>query len=217
MKKIVAINASPRVSWNTGTLVREAAKGAQAAGAEVEIFDLYKLDKFTGCVSCFGCKLPQHQGTCICKDGLTPVLEAIRGADGLIIGTPNYLGDVSSAFRTLYERLVFPSVTYKIERQSYTERLIPVLFIMTSGCPEALYAQVGYDKMLEKYQKSLNGAVGSTKIMICSDTLQVDDYSKYEWTMFDPEAKKERHEKVFPDDMKKAFALGTEMTENPWE
>jgi len=71
--------------------------------------------------------------------------------------------------------------------------------------------------MLKQYQNSLNGAVGSTKIMICSDTLQVDDYSKYEWTMFDPEAKKERHEKVFPDDMKKAFALGTEMTENPWE
>lgn len=217
MKKIVAINASPRVSWNTGTLVREAAKGAEMAGAEVKIFDLYKLDKFTGCVSCFGCKLPQHQGTCIYKDGLTPVLEAIRGADGLIIGTPNYLGDVSSAFRSLYERLIFQSVTYKIERQSYNERLIPVLFIMTSGCPEALYAQAGYDEMLEKYQKSLNGMVGPTKIMVCSDTLQVNDYSKYDWTMFEPEAKKERHEKVFPDDMKKAFALGTEMTENPWE
>ena len=29
MKKIVAINCSPRSGWNTATLVREAAKGAE--------------------------------------------------------------------------------------------------------------------------------------------------------------------------------------------
>ena len=103
MKKIVAINASPRKNWNTESLVREAAKGAEENGAEVKVFDLYKLEKFTGCISCFGCKLPEHLGTCIYKDGLAPVLEEIRNADGLIIGTPNYLGDVSAAFRALYE------------------------------------------------------------------------------------------------------------------
>jgi len=151
MKKIVVINASPRVSWNTGSLVREAAKGAQAEGAAVKIFDLYKLEKFTGCISCFGCKLPENQGICVCKDGLTPVLEEIRSADGLIIGTPNYLGDVSAAFRALYERLIFQSLTYKIEPQSYNKHRIPVLFIMTSNCSEAFYSKIGYDKMLEKY------------------------------------------------------------------
>ena len=40
MKKIVAINCSPRATWNTATLVREAAKGAEEQGAEVEIIDL---------------------------------------------------------------------------------------------------------------------------------------------------------------------------------
>ena len=56
MKKIIAINGSPRSGWNTDILVREAAAGAASTGAEVEVIDLYKLDKFTGCVSCFGCK-----------------------------------------------------------------------------------------------------------------------------------------------------------------
>ena len=55
MKKIIGINASPRTGWNTAALVREAAKGAEAEGADVKVFDLYKLDKFTGCISCFGC------------------------------------------------------------------------------------------------------------------------------------------------------------------
>ena len=44
MKKIVAINCSPRSAWNTATLVREAAKGAENQGAEVELLDLYKLE-----------------------------------------------------------------------------------------------------------------------------------------------------------------------------
>ena len=43
-KKIVSVNASPRKGWNTDTLVCEAAKGAEAAGAVVEKFDLYRLE-----------------------------------------------------------------------------------------------------------------------------------------------------------------------------
>ena len=217
MKKIVAINCSPRATWNTATLVQEAAKGAKEQGAEVEIIDLYKLEKFTGCVSCFGCKLPDNLGKCICKDGLAPVLEAIRNADGLIIGSPNYLGDVTAGFRALYERLIFQSLTYKTEVRSYNGKQIPVLMIMTSNASEDFYARIGYDEMLKRYQGALGTFVGPTRLLISSDTLQVRDYSRYNWTMFDPEAKKERHEKVFPEDKKKAFALGEQMVSGDWE
>lgn len=217
MKKIVAINCSPRTVWNTATLVREAAKGAEGQGAEVTIIDLYKLEKFTGCLSCFGCKLPNNLGKCICKDGLAPVLEKIRNADGLIIGTPNYLGDVSAGFRALYERLIFQALTYKTEVRSYNEKQIPVLMIMTSNASEEYYSQIGYDEMLKRYQGTLGTFVGPTKILISSDTLQVNDYSRYNWTMFNPEHKKERHENVFPEDKKKAFAMGEQMANETWE
>ena len=203
MKKIVAINCSPRSTWNTATLVREAAKGAEAQGAKIEIIDLYKLEKFTGCVSCFGCKLPQSLGKCVCKDGL-------------IIGSPNYLGDVTAGFRALFERLIFQALTYKTEFRSYNEKQIPVLMIMTSNASEDFYAQIGYDAMLQRYQGSFNTFVGPTKILISSDTLQVKDYSRYNWTMFNPEHKQERHETVFPEDQKKAFALGEQMVSEPW-
>ncbi len=216
MKKIVAVNCSPRTVWNTATLVREAARGAEEQGAEIEVIDLYKLEKFTGCVSCFGCKLPDKLGKCICKDGLAPVLEAIRNADGLIIGSPNYLGDVTAGFRALYERLIFQSLTYKTEFRSYNQKQIPVLMIMTSNASEAFYPQIGYDEMLKRYQGTLGTFVGPTRILISSDTLQVKDYSRYNWTMFNPEHKKQRHETVFPEDQKKAFALGAEMVTTPW-
>ena len=217
MKRIVAINCSPRTAWNTATLVREASKGAQAQGAEVTIIDLYKLEKFTGCISCFGCKLPDNLGKCIYKDGLAPVLEEIRNADGLIIGSPNYLGDVSAGFRALYERLIFQALTYKTEVRSYNQKQFPVLMIMTSNASEEYYSQIGYDEMLKRYQDTLGTFVGPTKILISSDTLQVKDYSRYNWTMFDPEHKKERHEDVFPEDKKKAYSLGEQMVTGVWE
>lgn len=217
MKRIVAINCSLRGAWNTATLVREAAKGAQAQGAKVEYLDLYKLEKFTGCISCFGCKLPENLGRCVCRDGLAPVLEAIRNADGLIIGSPNYLADVTAGFRALYERLIFQSLTYKSEVRSYNEKQIPVLMIMTSNAAEEFYSKIGYDQMLKRYQGTLGTFVGPTKVFVSADTLQVKDYSRYNWTMFNPEHKKQRHEREFPEDKKKVFALGEQMINNPWE
>ena len=87
---------------------------------------------------------------------------------------------------------------------------------MTSNCSEDYYSQIGYDKMLENYQNMLSRFVGPTQLMICGDTLQVNNYNIYQWTMFDPEAKKERHDKVFPEDLKKAFELGVNIIKEPW-
>ena len=89
--------------------------------------------------------------------------------------------------------------------------------IMTSNASEDFYAQIGYDAMLQRYQGSLSTFVGPTKVLISADTLQVKDYSRYNWTMFDSEHKKQRHETVFPEDKKKAFALGEEMVSYFWK
>ena len=216
MKKNVVINASPRVNMNTGTLLREAAKGAESEGAEVQVFDLYRLDKVHGCMSCFACKLSPNKGKCVFKDGLAPVLEAIREADGLVIGTPNYLGDASAGFRAIYERLIFQSLTYQKDPHRYDIRKIPVLFIMTSNSPKEFYAPLGYRKTVKAYQKELTEAVGNTKVMIAGDTLQVRDYSRFNWTIFDPAAKQKRHENVFPKEQKEAFELGARMVKEAW-
>ena len=183
-KKIVAVNAGPRKGWNTDTLIMEAARGAESAGAQVEKFDLFRLERYTGCISCFGCKKEKFKGHCICRDGLTPVLDAIRGADGLIIGSPNYLSDLTASFRALYERLIFQNLTYTVEKPCCNERPIPVMLIMTSNAPDTMYL----DKM-KNYQQTLSAFVGPTEILIAGDTLQLKDYSKtdWKWTLFDVE------------------------------
>lgn len=209
-KKIIAVNAGPRKGWNTDTLIRDAAKGAESAGAEVEYFDLFRLEKYTGCVSCFGCKKEKNKGRCVCRDGLSPVLDSIREADGLIIGSPNYLSEMTASFRALYERLIFQSLTYNLENPCCRVREIPVLLIMTSNAPDRAY--IG---LLENYRKTFDRFVGPAKLLVSGNTLQLADYSKtdWEWTMFDPEAKKRRHETVFPKERERAFAMGRDMAQ----
>ena len=207
-KRIVAVNAGPRTGWNTETLISEASKGAESAGAAVERFNLFRLDKYTGCISCFGCKKERFKGHCICRDGLTPVLDAIRESDGLIIGSPNYLSELTASFRALYERLIFQNLTYNVETPCCNEHPIPVLLIMTSNAPDTMYLD-----MMRNYQQTLSRFVGPTEIFVSGNTLQLKDYSKtdWPWSLFDFKTKIERHETVFPQECRKVFELGASL------
>lgn len=207
-KRIVVVNAGPRKGWNTDTLLNEASKGAESAGAEIIRFDLFKMERYTGCISCFGCKKERFKGHCICRDGLTPVLDAIREANGLIIGSPNYLSELTAAFRALYERLIFQNLTYNMETPCCNDHPVPVLLIMTSNAPDTMYRD-----LIQNYQQTLERFVGPTETLVSGDTLQLNDYSKtdWPWTLFDTEAKQKRHTTVFPEECKRAYALGVKL------
>ena len=79
---------------------------------------------------------------------------------------------------------------------------------MTSNAPDTMYLD-----LLKGYQNTLSRFAGPTEIFVSGDTLQLADYSRtdWEWSMFDPEAKKKRHETIFPEERKKAFELGREL------
>lgn len=204
-KKIIAVKAAPRNGWNTDILIDEAIAGAESAGATVEKFDLYRLERYTGCISCFGCMREANKGHCVVKDGLTPVLDAIRESDGLIIGSPNYLGELSASFRALYERLIFQYLTYNVETPSCNDRQIPVLLLMASNAPDTEFLG-----MLGHYKEVFERFIGPTEFFVSGDTLQLEDYTKtdWEWTRFDVPHKFERHEKVFPLKRANARAMG---------
>ncbi|MDR0995028.1 MAG: flavodoxin family protein [Tannerella sp.] len=210
MKKVIAINGSPRKGWNTGTLVEEACKGAASQGAKTETIELFGL-RYTGCHSCFGCKLAPNLGRCIIRDGLHAVLKKIREADALILGSPIYLGDVSACVRALMERLIFQHISYKTDPPIYKEKETPVLLILTSNCAEEDYAKVGYTQLIKAWQASFERAIGATKVLCCGNTWQVNDYDKYAWSMFDLEAKKQQRATEFPKKCQEAFKLGADL------
>lgn len=205
--KLIGINGSPRKDWNCGKALDAALEGAASAGAEVKRYDLFDLN-FSGCKSCFGCKLLGGPSFCKCalQDDLTDILAEILEADALIVSAPIYYSDVPGAVRNFYERILFPANLYEMGKSGYNRR-IKVGLIYTMGAPDP--AMNG--SLAEKDKVMFDMFVGDTEILNILDTYQFDDYSKYASAMFDPVAKKQRHETVFPEDCQKAYEMGKRM------
>lgn len=213
---VIAINGSPRKNWNTATLLDKALEGAASKGASRETVNLYDLN-FKGCTSCFGCKLKNGKsyGKCAMADELSPILSRIAKADGLLLGTPIYIGTGTGEMRSFLERLVFPYLTYTNPPASLFPRKMRVGLIYTLGAPEEFASQMGYDKHIAMTQMIIERIFGAAESLCSYDTLQFDDYDKYVASRFDPVKKRERRRDVFPKDCAQAFALGARLIDAP--
>jgi multimeric flavodoxin WrbA len=209
--KVMAFNGSPRKKkWNTVTLLEYTLKGAASVGAETELIQLYDL-KYSGCISCFTCKKISRtkDGFCTVKDDLTSVLERVRQADALVIGTPVYYGAESAATRALLERLCFPYNKYSKDRKSLFPSEIRTALIYTMNVTEESIKKTGYDQHFGITKMCLEKTFGECELLLSTDTLQYNDYDKYEHEIFNKKTKIKRHEAVFPLDCERAFELGS--------
>jgi multimeric flavodoxin WrbA len=208
--RAIAVNGSPRKSWNTASLLDHALAGAAKDGAETELVHLYDLD-FKGCASCFACKKigGKSYGRCAIKDGLTPILKKASEADVLILGTPIYFSSETGEMRSFMERLLFPFSTYTPGYASIFPGKLQVGLVYTMNIAEKDLAARNYGAAS---QGVLSRVFGNCDVLFCTDTYQFSDYSKYLSTCWDAEAKKKRREEVFPQDCKRAFDLGAKLT-----
>jgi len=203
--KVIAINGSPRKKWNTAQMLESTLLGCKDAGAESKMYDLIDL-KFKGCTSCFACKRlggPSY-AKCGMRDDLTPVLNDVWDADVLIIGSPVYFGDVTADLRAFLERLWFSVLMYNKENMIRAPKRMPVKIILTTNAPQEFF----HTSLNESLVNIMNGFIGPAELIEANDTLQFDDYSKFDVPMFDVEAKHKRHEEVFPLDLKRAYEMG---------
>jgi multimeric flavodoxin WrbA len=98
--KILGICGSPRRGGNTLLLLKEALKGAEAAGAEVE--EIFLRDKtISPCLEIYGCK---KDGQCVIKDDFQAVAEKMIQADGLILASPIFFYTVRAHPKLLIDR-----------------------------------------------------------------------------------------------------------------
>ena len=208
--KTIILNGSPRKNWNTALMLKEAQKGAESAGAETEYIDLYDLT-YTGCRSCMACKRKGGERCkCFWKDDLSPVINRIFAADALIIGSPIYLGDITSQVHGLIERLHFCALSYD-DYSNYFTGKVNVGIILTMNAPKTVY-NLGYRKKAKEVAQSFKALNGEVEIYACCDTLQVNDYNKFNMGSFNEVHKKEMREKQFPMDLKKAFQMGARLS-----
>lgn len=101
MKKIIAFRGSPRKDGFSNQLMNKLLEGAEAAGAEVVLYDLNR-DGIKGCQGCFYCR--QHD-TCVQQDVLSPMYQDIREACAVVAAFPLYFGQISGQGKIWLDRM----------------------------------------------------------------------------------------------------------------
>ena len=206
--KVIGLNGSPRKNWNSAQMLEHALKGAAAAGAETQLIHLIDLNA-TGCRSCFACKRigGKSFGRCAVRDDLTDILNRILEADAVIISAPVYFGDVPGMVRNLFERLWFPGLMYRRDGACAYDKKVKVGLIYTMNCPDEHF----YDSLIAGHKGTFERFFGETKVVCATETLQFDNYDLYVGDMFDVPRRQEKHEKIFPEDCRRAFQMGEEL------
>ena len=208
MKKIMIIDGGPRKTFNTASMLQKFAEGAMSVSDQIEVktVRLYGLD-YKGCMSCMVCKIKgKASNVCKYKDALTPVLEEIAQADGLVLGSPIYFGDVTGQMRAFLERLAFPWLSYN-DYSLTAPKSMPVVLIETmNGTPERNNSN-GYGSM----EYCIKIALGEPQHLIAYNTYQVKNYDRFELAGFSEEAKRQWRETHWEQDLQKAFEAGKEM------
>ena len=211
MKKIMIIDGGPRRNFNTASMLQKFAEGASSVSNEIEVktVRLYGLD-YKGCMSCMACKIKgKASNVCKFKDALTPVLEEIAEADGLVLGSPIYFGDVTGQMRAFLERLAFPWLSYNDYSMTAPKRMPVVLVETMNGLPDRNNSQ-GYGSM----EYCLKAALGEPERLIAYNTYQVKNYDRFELASFSEEAKRQYREEHWEQDLLKAFEAGRHMAES---
>jgi multimeric flavodoxin WrbA len=213
--RILAVNGSPRKNWNTATLLHKALEGATSQGAEIEFIHLYDLN-FKGCQSCFACKMigGKSYGKCARKDDITSILERVSDCDGIILGSPVYLGAATGVMRSFLERLIFPYLVYDGASTLFPKK-IHTGFIYTMNMTETALqgGRWGFDKQASETELFLKRIFGASESLMVTDTYQFDDYAKVLAPQFDAEHKAKRRREIFPLDCQKAFEMGVRFAE----
>ena len=210
--KALAINGSPRKTWNTATLLEHALRGCAANGAETGVVHLYDL-AYQGCTSCFACKTigGKSYGRCNMRDELSPLLDRAAQADILVLGSPFYFHTETGEMRSFMERLLFPYLTYTPDRTSIAPKRISTALVYTMNAPEEEMPAVYQDSSVAASRGIMTRVLGSCEVLLCTDTYQFDDYSKYVSTRWDPAVKARRRKEVFPQDCERAYELGARL------
>lgn len=211
MKRVMIIDGGPRKNFNTASMLQKFAEGVMSVSDQIEVktVRLYGLN-YKGCMSCMACKIKDKaSNVCKFKDELTPILEDIAQADGLVLGSPIYFGDVTGQMRTFLERLAFPWLSYNDYSLTAPNRMPVVLIETMNGAPERNNSQ-GYGSM----EYCIKIALGEPEHLIAYNTYQVKNYDRYELASFSEETKRQWRDEHWAQDLQNAFDAGKRMAEN---
>lgn len=212
MKKMMIIDGGPRKTFNTAVMLGKIAEGARSVSDEIEVktVRLYDID-YKGCMSCMACKLKgKVSNVCKFRDALTPILEEVAQADGLVLGSPIYFSEVTAQLRAFLERLIFAWLSYN-DYSLTAPKQMPVLLTYTMNANEE-QAKMIY-QMMGIVEDSLKRAMGDVEHVDAYNTYQVKNYDRYELAGFPEPMKRQYRDTHWEQDLQRAYDAGKRMAE----
>ena len=98
--KVLGINGSHRAGKGTAALLQTALDAAAERGAECELVELSKLN-IQFCIGCNACLAATQ---CTLHDDMDSLYEKMREADVILLGSPDYFGDVTARMKNFMDR-----------------------------------------------------------------------------------------------------------------
>ena len=101
--KVVALNGSARKGGNTAILLRYVLKELEKEGIETELIELSGV-RIHGCLACRKCSENKNRRCSVTGDMGNAFIEKMEAADGILLGSPTYVADISPEIKALMDR-----------------------------------------------------------------------------------------------------------------
>ncbi|MBF0482044.1 MAG: flavodoxin family protein [Desulfovibrionaceae bacterium] len=101
--KVTAINGSARKDGNTAILLGLALGELEREGVQTELVQLAGLN-LSGCIACYKCFENKDKHCAVKSDEMNAIIDKLAGADGILLGSPTYFGDLSANLKAVIER-----------------------------------------------------------------------------------------------------------------
>jgi multimeric flavodoxin WrbA len=109
MIKVVAFNGSGRKDGNTAILLNVVLDELKKEGIETELTQLAG-ETLSGCIACYRCRENKDQKCAVVNDRMNEYIAKMNQAQGILLGSPTYIADLTANTKALIERSAFVSL-----------------------------------------------------------------------------------------------------------
>ena len=101
--KVVALNGSARKDGNTAILLNWVLDELRAENIETEMIQLAG-ERISGCIACYQCMKTKDYRCAIQTDRVNDTLQKMREAEGILLGSPTYIANITASLKAILER-----------------------------------------------------------------------------------------------------------------
>ncbi len=101
--KVVALSGSARKGGNTAILLQHVLDELEKEGVKTELVELSGA-KIHGCLACRKCSTKKNRQCSQADDMGNAFIEKMAEADGILLGSPTYVADISPEIKALIDR-----------------------------------------------------------------------------------------------------------------